>query len=1620
VPNPIIKKDANGMYVIEGALSNGLSQQQLDYNEIYQKADLISGPEGDAARKNISANPNISAGIISGLYKSGTIGSSQLTSTLAEIDKQTKAQRELDQNKESQRLANEGFKKQFFGIPYNVWNSLKSVSRLAVTVSMAPVEAVLNTGANLVASVATGKPVNAVWEGIDQTNLVQGIKELIKTRKLDVGSGFFINEESGVGLRVRKEKLKSGKILVLDGEGQEVKDKEGNTLYRPYSAVDPLSYIMTGGHLESGTARFINAIGEVGLMIYTDPVTKVNKLLKVRDLIVKSENYAKGRTSAQDLQRLTVLDGEIQTKADETAAALKELEIFDKNPALKGIVSPKQQQEMRVAWENKQEELIKLETEYDGLGKVKQGLNYDNIATFLSGKSMKPVIDEIADTNDYLKIWEISRRGEKPGFTIKQAQELAAAKTREEVLGAIAPYIASGSVVQNILETGTKASRGLSKIIPGSVAKPAQDIVGWATKGVKKIPYAEKVYNDLSKSYTTYIPKQGTLVHYNDKDALVESVIGFARATKVDEVTIRKLVDDLVLNINAKTSAYDASIGVFKAVFAANAAAFAKAGISTDKLTELTTAFKKGADEQSKYWAEMHVNGANIDFVRANGSIVKYSGPHLESERLKSMVYFPPPQELINEIAKVSKFKGIRAVRNNKLGNKSIDLVDSFTSGYWKKVILTRPAYVIRNIGEEQIRIMLNGHMSFYNNPLAAMGMWLGRSEGPQWKQLLNSQDQFKHNVFKKDFKMATSGEELAMETIANGPKNTYIGVMGNPNAGSRLEVGKVAVMRGYEEVRPGDPRYFLGLANEIRILNQDPMAKLAISTIPGAEANTVEFLLSGAGRPTLDSWLSGVYPLEDRAFWGSREGIMTYLFTGKDKNLKSVSMRDRIAGVAGQDGASAAAITKLIGDGFLETSGYSLKVPKEADDALNSIKNAKEVSAGRKQIKDANEEFADQLKLAFNGQGNWGNVVQKVPKTEISISKRKKNIIENFFDHAVEFDKTTSFGPEWRMSYWDAVSSVIMSADTKALKQIKEIAPKSLKPLVSENGKSKIGMNHSFWKKSTKADGSGNMTVEEIHEYASRVASNDVKELFYDASKKRLLWHQLRIIAPFAQAWENTLTKWGKLSLDNPGEIYKISRGIEWLNSSESSSLYEATDAKSYYDPNQGFFFTNPQTNQRQFFVPFMSTGMNFMTSLTRKVLTGQGEISTSGPFGQKASPQSFNFALGAGVLPGFGPGLTIGLNVLDGFGVNPVDLLPGPWQETVNKIVFPFGKPNLETTTGLVSTLTTNNIGRLFAGVTGTEDGYASSFAPVMNYLASSGDYNLDDPVDQNRLTKDTDKFARFFSISRGVFGLGSPVALTPEDLVLDKTGNTVLAAALYKDFEDILNSNSSDRNKSYADFLDLYGPEQVFALIGSYTGGPVNLATYQKILNDPTVADVYPDTYGYFYPNGGFSLELRKWQEREGKIERLSAQEIFDRATNIRFAAAKDRVLTRSIAEGWDSKYTAATLSNLSDSYNLKGKKTIFDASREDRILNQLRDATQDSRFDDSEAVTGMRDYLYLRDKALEVVGKKSNDSLSADKYEEQRKFLAEQALEIIKRNPDFQKIYYSFFKKELEGN
>jgi hypothetical protein len=383
---------------------------------------------------------------------------------------------------------------------------------------------------------------------------------------------------------------------------------------------------------------------------------------------------------------------------------------------------------------------------------------------------------------------------------------------------------------------------------------------------------------------------------------------------------------------------------------------------------------------------------------------------------------------------------------------------------------------------------------------------------------------------------------------------------------------------------------------------------------------------------------------------------------------------------------------------------------------------------------------------------------------------------------------------------------------------------------------------------------------------------------------------------------------------------------------------------------------------------------------------------------------------------MPGFGPGLQIGLQALDAAGVNPINVLPIGYRDAVSKIIFPFGEPDLRS--GFIEGYLPPNWRRILAPLPGQEASYAAAFAPVMNYLASGGNYNLDDLEDQAQLMKDTDKFAKWFTFFRGIFGMVSPFPLNPQGITTLNDGNTVLSTALYNDFKQLEIQSGGNPNKAYADFMDLYGPEAIFAIMNTSAGAPTNLMTYELIQRNPEVIDIYADTYGFAYPNGGFSTELYRWQRRAGRKDKFTSQELIQRATSLRFYAADDRLMTRLVSGDLSEEEYEDARASLRDSYIKAGLSIATDPYKDKRIKDQLRRMVTDERFADSDAVDGLRDYMYLRDEALKAAGI-TNDSLAKKGALPQREWLAQQAKEILQRNPEFYKFYYRFFKEELEG-
>jgi hypothetical protein len=399
--------------------------------------------------------------------------------------------------------------------------------------------------------------------------------------------------------------------------------------------------------------------------------------------------------------------------------------------------------------------------------------------------------------------------------------------------------------------------------------------------------------------------------------------------------------------------------------------------------------------------------------------------------------------------------------------------------------------------------------------------------------------------------------------------------------------------------------------------------------------------------------------------------------------------------------------------------------------------------------------------------------------------------------------------------------------------------------------------------------------------------------------------------------------------------------------------------------------------------------------------------------PMAFAANPMSFNFALGAGsILPGIGPGVTIPISLIGTFNQGFIDNLP----EGIKNWLFPFGRSDFSS--GLQSAILPANWNRILGGAMGIEETYASNFKPIMSYLAGGGNYNLDDVEDQGKLIKDVDTFARWQAILRGVVGLVSPAALISKGLAKDENGDATTHMALYNDFEEILKSNDGDWNKAWYDFLNLYGPSQAFAIISSSSGnGPTNWDSYQFVVENPDIASKYTDVWGYVMPGGGLSQEMYKWNLVNNTKKKLTPKEILEKVNGQRYYAARDALMTKVDGGELDKDQYRIALQYLKDSMG-GGPVVEFDPNKRGRVVAQLQTLVQDERFADVPSIVALRDYMYIRQAALDNLGKKK--FTGAANEQTVRDLLAEQAVWIVRDNPDFQKMFYAFFANELEGN
>ncbi len=1344
-------------------------------------------------------------------------------------------------------------------------------------------------------------------------------------------------------------------------------------------------------------------------------VDTTEELLKAQDNLKSAQARLKEAKEALKASSLQVAErtrtAKITARAREIAAkdTLKKTSAERKlSEVLKDANSTLQ--DKNIAWVNALKDIANIQESFE-----RPGLAYEKVAEFLTGGHGTVAVDRLVAMTDWKTIWR------KSGGKIDSAtaRALADATTKDEVVDILAPFIKRGDIAEGALRPGLIERTGERIADRTAFAAPAVNVlrgVGARTQSRlvehKKVAALFEAFNTastktkdfLSREYKTKV-RSGSIINIHDREEMLRAAEEFGVATKLDKKVLDDIIDEIATASSNSVAGYAASVKLMNAVFAKSADKLPD--YLQPALKKATTSFRDSIEQMSSYWASRHIAGAELKYITLNGEQVVLPGPHLSSELLNSTIYLPPTRDILALTSKVSRFKTTGALTRG---------ADVAINDFWKNLQLVRPAYIIRNIAEEQLRVFGTGHISFFNHPAMAMAMWMGRQEGPTWRKMLNQFDQYRNTVFNDSFSSGDDVADLLDETLGHRAKNSYVDMMSIDKAGSFDERAiKVLQFKNVGAVAFRHKRFFDGVANALRILNSDEMARVVAGantpSIAKAVANgmkredaVVDYFLNGAGRKSLDDFAEAT-PDKFAALIKTPEGLKQYLYTAKQGG-KDISVLARVTEAAGGNKS----LMEMIATGKTTVAGKAYQIPRASRSAANSISNSKAINAGKKALLEEQEVFAKQLSSTFKNAGNWDNVLMNVPSRNVAFaegemdSRGAKAVVNWFFDKATEFEKNSTFGPEFRQAYWEAINQIAKSLNAEAKAALGATAENSLKPLVFR-GKN-IGEKHPVWSAFKASTGDGPLTLQDAHQYADNYARNSVKNLFYNAQEKRLIFHQLRLIGPFMAAWEDTLKRWSQIGIENPLQVYKGVKTLEWLQKPESSAIYQLTDARDIYDPNQGFFFNDPDSGQRLFWVPFAGTVMSKLAG------AASGNNYAGAPVAFAASPMSFNFALGAGsILPGIGPGVTIPISLLGTFQQSWVDNLP----EGIKNWLFPFGRSDFSS--GPLSAVLPANWNRILGATFGIEETYASSYKPVLAYLAAGGNYDLDDPADQARLANEADAFARFVGVMRGLIGLTSPAALISKGLGTDDKGDATTQMALYNDFETILKNNDNDWNKAWFDFLNLYGPSQAFAIISSSAGnGPSNWDSYKFVTKNPDVASVYSDVWGYVMPGGGLSTEMYKWNLVNGKKTKLSPEEIIEKVNGQRFYAAKDALLTKVDANEIDAKQYAEALRYLKESMG-GGPVTEFDPNKRGRVLSQLKNLTEDERFVDVPSVAGLRDYMYLRSEALKSIGKPT--FTGAQNEQAARDWLAAQAVWIVEDNPDFQKMFYGFFANELEG-
>jgi hypothetical protein len=581
---------------------------------------------------------------------------------------------------------------------------------------------------------------------------------------------------------------------------------------------------------------------------------------------------------------------------------------------------------------------------------------------------------------------------------------------------------------------------------------------------------------------------------------------------------------------------------------------------------------------------------------------------------------------------------------------------------------------------------------------------------------------------------------------------------------------------------------------------------------------------------------------------------------------------------------------------------------------------------------------------------------------------------------------------PYWRGLYYSWVDRLAVSLDETSINQIiDDITTKA----AQNNMKPENYTTPELWAKLQDFKQNpdklyGTLSRQEMNAFAAGSALDDYEKSVYNAVERRNGVDALRLISPFLQQQVEffgrvaratvTPVAGGRLGyVPNPYTARKIQLMVEGGREADPDG------------DGRGFFFTDPTTGQWSFQFP----------------LTGELTKLAFGIEAPITAPVK-GVAMGLDVKPGLGPFATIAASKL---------LRDTPTFDFARSILIPYGERGF----GLETFIPTW-AQKINEGLTGAEGGrfFANTYVETMQALAATGQYNLDNPDEQERMMNDARTKAQMLTVLRGITQFTGP-ASGDFDFTVPTDQGDIHATGLAYALQNLRNDNYDTATLR---FIEIFG-EDAFVYLSNKTVSEVGgLEATDKFFdwqrNNESLFSQYGEIAGYFGPVGTeFDFEAYTRQLQTGQRRRLTASEVLESSQRaIGLAYYKD--MRNKFGESIDKtereylrQYKEAIKAKYPGFANMQ-----FDPQKTQRQIDQLFAAAQRSDLDGNSTAEALRYYEQVRGMALAEAQKRGLQTLQGDRAADLQQYLQSYADALIEKYPEFARVYNRVLVQEID--